>query len=60
MGLLEQALGFEIGGLGAERSGWEMCFASLGLWGIFLSEGSLGEAEVEEVVNCLLISLSRP
>lgn len=60
MGLLEQGLGFEVGELGMERSGWEMCFASLGLRVIFLSEDSLGEVGVEEVVDCPLIALSRP
>ena len=58
IGLLGQGLGFEIGGLVAERSGWEICFASLGLPVIFLSEGSLGE--VEEVVESLLIPLCLP
>lgn len=50
MVLLEEVLGFEVGDLG-ERSGWEMCFASLGLWVIFLNEDSLGEVGVE-VVDC--------
>lgn len=59
MVLLEEDLGIEVGELGIERSGWEMSFASLGLWMIFLSEDSLGEVGVE-VVYCPLIALSRP
>jgi hypothetical protein len=58
MGLLEQGLGLEVG-FGTERSGWEMRFASFGLWVILLHVGPLGEAG-EEVVDCLLIALSRP
>lgn len=51
MTLSEESLRFEAGGLEIERSGWETCFTSLGLWVIFLSEDSLGEVEVE-VVDC--------
>lgn len=59
MVLLEEGLGFEVGGFGIERSGWEMCFASSRLWVIFLSEDSPEEVGVE-VVDCPLIVLSRP
>jgi hypothetical protein len=58
MGLLEQGLGLEVGS-GIERSGWEMWFASLGLWVTFLHEGPLAEVG-EEVADCLLVAWSRP
>ena len=60
MVLLEQDVGFEVVGLGIEKNDWEMCFACSGLWVIFLSEDSVEEVGVEEVVDCSLTVLSRP